>query len=171
MMAAVSLLVVHYRWLLYPALGFLAYIAFQIHSAPAQGSFEILSPFLIGTGLMLMHKSAAEHGSGFLYWLGESLVVGMFTYNSIGPTAVVPPAVLAGGIGIFSALCALWFRGKFWNYAIVIGFELFLAIFIAMAFPIMEMVLEAVINDKLKKVGEKVRAHHEHLEKYYSSKR
>ena len=93
----------------------------------------------------------------------------MFTLNSLGvPNKTVP---IIAAVGVFSALAALWFRGKFWNYAIVIGLELFLAVFIALAFPIMEMVLEAILNDKLKKVGDKVRAHHAQMERYYQSKR
>jgi hypothetical protein len=172
MMASASLLVVHYRWLLYPALAFLGFIAFRIHSSSVQGRLELVSPFLIGTGLIFMHKSSEENGSGFLYWVGESMVIGMFSFNSITLSAEqVPPTIVLAGIGIFSMIAALWFRGKFWNYAVVIGFELFLALFIAMAFPVMEMVLEAILNEKLKKVGEKVRAHHQHMEKYYSSKK
>jgi hypothetical protein len=105
-----------------------------------------------------------------LYWVGESLVIGTFTYNSISGT-VQKTTPFYFGIAVFSMLAALWFRGKFWNYFLVLGLELFMGIFIAMAFPIMEMVLEAILNDKLKKVGDKVRAHHQHLERYYNSKR
>lgn len=170
MMGAVSLLVVRYRWTLFLALAFLAFIAFKIHSV-ASGTLDYLSPFLIGTGLVVMHQSSLDENSGwFVYWIGESLVIGMFTYNSLG-TGVPKGTPLYIGISAFSMLAALWFRGKFWNYLTVVGLELFLAIFIAMAFPIMEMVLEAILNDKLKKVGDKVRAHHEHLERYYNSKR
>jgi len=166
MMAVVSLLIVRYRWLLLPALAFLAFIAFKIHSMTQSGTVEVLSPFLLGTGLILMHQS---YESGWwLYWLGESLVIAMFTSNSMAGMARTPTLYVI--IGITSALAALWFRGKVWNYGIVLGLELFLAIFIAMAFPIMEMVLEAVLNDKLKKVGDKVRAHHVQMEKYYQAK-
>ncbi|MGK3739078.1 MAG: hypothetical protein ACI90V_005925, partial [Bacillariaceae sp.] len=59
--------------------------------------------------------------------------------------------------------------GKFWNYAIVIGLEIFVAIFIAVSFPVFEMILEAILNDKLKKVGEKIRAQHKCMERYYKS--
>ena len=51
-----------------------------------------------------------------------------------------------------------------------IAFEGFLALFVAMVFPVMELVLEAVLNEKLRKVGDKVRAHHQVLERYYESK-
>lgn len=39
--------------------------------------------------------------------------------------------------------------------------------------PTMEMVLEvlgAVLNEKLKKVGEKIRSHHHQIEAYYAKK-
>lgn len=169
MMGAVSVIVVRYIWTLVPALGFLAFIAFRIYSIAPTGSFDLLSPFLIGIGLVLMHKTYDSNG-WFLFWIGESTVIGMFTYNSMSATVAKSPALFLG-VFVFSSIAALWFRGKFWNYVIVLGLELFLAIFIAMAFPIMEMVLEAILADKLRKVGDKVRAHHQYMEKYYNSKR
>lgn len=128
---------------------------------------ELSSPFVIGAGLVLMYQS--YQSGGFVFWVGESMVIGMFTLNSIGAAVRSPPVY--AGVAVFASVSALWFRGKFWNYAIVVGLEAFLAIFIALAFPIMEMLLEAVLNDKLRKVGDKVRAHHQHLERYYQSKR
>lgn len=167
MMAVTSLLVARYQWALLPGLAFLALIAYRIHAAAA-GTLEVLSPLAIGAGLIVMNQS--YHADGwFIFWVGESIVIGIFTFNSMAGIQKTPPVYL--GIAFFSVLAALWFRGKFWNYAIVLGLELFLAIFIAMAFPIMEMVLEAVLNDKLRRVGDKVRAHHQHLEQYYNSKR
>lgn len=166
MMAAVSVIVVRYRWTLFPALAFLAFIAFRIRNA-APGTGDMLSPFMIAIGLIVMHQSRDTRF--WLYLAGESLVIYMFTWNSLGQVVKTMPLYL--GVGLFSFLSALWFRGKFWNYALVIGLELFLALFIALAFPIMEMVLEAILNDKLKKVGDKVRAHHAHLERYYNAQK
>ena len=163
MMAAVSVIVVRYIWTLVPALGFLVFIAYRIHTV-TPGSGDLLSPFMIAFGLIVMHL-----GGFWLYLAGESLVIYMFTWNSLGPVAKTTPLYV--GIGLFSFVSALWFRGKFWNYVIAIGLELFLALFIALAFPIMEMVLEAILNDKLKKVGDKVRAHHAHLERYYNAQK
>eukprot|EP00934_Nitzschia_sp_Nitz4_P001169 Nitzschia sp. Nitz4//scaffold298_size22859//3579//4653//NITZ4_008527-RA/size22859-snap-gene-0.7-mRNA-1//1//CDS//3329546317//1169//frame0 len=168
MMAVVSLFVARYIWTVLAGMAFLAFIAYRIHSVAGAGTVDILSPFAIGAGLALMHQSYYSEG-WFVFWLGESIVIGMFTFNSMSGVQKSPPLYL--GIAIFSTLLALWFRGKFWNYVIVLALELFLAIFIAMAFPVMEMVLEAVLNDKLRKVGDKVRAHHEYMERYYQNKR
>jgi hypothetical protein len=170
MMGAVSVIVIRYRWTLFPALAFLAFIAFRIYTVAATtpGSRgDMLSPFMIAIGLIVMNQS--QEGRFWFYLAGESLVIYMFTWNSLGPVAKTTPLYVA--VGLFSLLSALWFRGKFWNYILVIGLELFLALFIALAFPIMEMVLEAILNDKLKKVGDKVRAHHAHLERYYNAQK
>ena len=48
--------------------------------------------------------------------------------------------------------------------------DVILAVLVAMAFPIMELLLEAILNEKLKKVGEKVRDHHRQLQSYYENK-
>jgi hypothetical protein len=149
---------------------FLAFIAYKIHSVASSGSVEVTSPFIIGTGLIIMYQSHQSPG-WFVFWIGETLVIAMFTLNSLGVVAPTKRLPVYGAVGLASGLAALWFRGKFWNYFTVIALELFLAVFIALAFPIMEMVLEAILNDKLKKVGDKVRAHHEHMERYYQSKR
>jgi hypothetical protein len=167
MMAAVSVITVRYRWTLFPALAFLAFVAYRIHSVAStakESSMDMVSPFLIGIGLIIMHQSQAQW---FSFWIGESIVIGMFTYNSV--SAAQKSTALFCAVAIFSALSALFFRGKFWNYALVIGLELFLALFIALSFPVMEMVLEAILNDKLRKVGDKIRSHHSHMERYYNA--
>ena len=88
----------------------------------------------------------------------------MFTYNSMEVKPSLSNPLYFGSIMIFGILSALWFRGRFWNYLIVMGLELFLAIFIAVSFPVFEMILEAILNDKLKKVGDKIRAQHKAMD-------
>jgi hypothetical protein len=167
MMAFVSLFVARYIWTLLPAMAFLAFIAYRIQSAPISGLMELTSPFVLGAGVILMYHSYNSDG-WFVFWVGESLTISIFTLNSLSGVPKTTPVFAA--VFLVSAMCALLLRGKFWNYAIVLGLELFFAIFIALAFPVFEMLLEAILNEKLKKVGEKVRAHHQHLERYYHSK-
>ena len=80
------------------------------------------------------------------------------------------PIMVWSVIGILSALIALWFRGNVWNYCIVIVLIAIVALIVAMAFPIMELIVEAILNEKLRKVGEKVRHHHHVLQTYYEKK-
>lgn len=180
MMAAVSVILVRYKWTLYPALAFLAYVAYSIiQGSRRNGSvsvYDVMSPLLIATGLVLMYRGQLQPGESsvtssgaFIFWLGESTVIGIFTYNSL--PGIPKQLVWYGVIGAFAMIAALWFRGKVWNYGVVIFFEALLALLVAFAFPLMEMILEAILNEKLRKVGDKVRAHHALLEKHYERAR
>ncbi len=181
-MGLISLIIARYRLTLFPALAFLAFVVYKVRSAPIENtSLELLSPFLIGAGMIIMYQASsgswstvAADGSQsthfLLYWLGESITIFMFTYNSMeSKPSLASPAFLVL-VMIFGTLAALWFRGRWRNYLIVLGLEAFFAIFIAVSFPIFEMILEAILADKLKKVGDKIRAQHKAMERYYESK-
>lgn len=90
----------------------------------------------------------------------------LFSLNSI-TAQKTPPMVV--GIGILCFLGSLWLRGKFWRYVAVLGLETFVAFVAVMAFPIMEMVLEEILKEKLRKVGDKVRANAKRMEEYYAN--
>jgi hypothetical protein len=98
--------------------------------------------------------------------LGEILVMIMFTYNSVPHRS----SHLAVGVAVFATLLTLWLRGNVWKYIIIVALEAFVAILAALAFPVMEMILEQILNDKLRRVGEKVRAHSERLEAFYGQR-
>jgi len=174
----ISLVVARYRLTLFPALAFLAFVTYQVRSASAEYSLELMSPFFIGIGMIIMYQASSgswstnssdgiQSNHWLLYWLGESMTIFMFTYNSLEVKPSLSNPFYLGSILIFGILSALWFRGKFWNYLVVIGLEIFFAIFIAISFPVFEMILEAILNDKLKKVGDKIRAQHKVMERYY----
>jgi hypothetical protein len=170
MLCVVSVWVVRTKWLLVPALCFLGFLVVQMHRMPAYTPIDMLSPVLLATGLLCMYQASSWNTvtKFWMYWMGETLVITMFTLNSCPPH--LKSTAVTALITIGALLLALWFRGKFWNYALVIGLEFVLALFIAISFPIMEMVLEAVVTEKLKTVGDKVRAHHAAMERYYQHK-
>mmetsp|Transcript_13758 Transcript_13758/g.17953 ORF Transcript_13758/g.17953 Transcript_13758/m.17953 type:complete len:360 (+) Transcript_13758:146-1225(+) len=185
LMGAVAVIVVRYRLTLYPALLFLAYTAFSVLSkASLRGgsvydtgvrAHDAFSPMLIMLGLLLMsfgRSPAKEEQEAiewtWIFWLGESLVVALFTYNSV--SSIPWNAITFGVLGLAGSLLALWFRGSFFNYLAIVVLEVILAVLVALAFPIMELLLEAILNEKLKKVGEKVRDHHRQMEEYYKTK-
>lgn len=89
------------------------------------------------------------------FWLGETTVMSSFLCNSFEKQT----RGLIVGFSIFSLLLSLWLRGKFWRYGTLLGLEAFVAILIVIVFPIMEMILESIVEEKMKKVGEKIRAH------------
>lgn len=174
-MAFVACAVVRYRLLLYPSLIFMCYIVvriIQIRDLEMSWTGEIMAAMVpVGTifGLVAMHYGRTATGDWTIwFWMGEATVIGGFTFHSI--TALPATKLVMLLTIIFSTVVSLWFRGKFWNYAIVFVMEALLALFVALAFPIFEFILESILNEKLKKVGEKVRAHHALLEKHYESK-
>jgi hypothetical protein len=173
MMGAVSVFLTQYRIALYPALAFMTYISFhiarQLH-LPGASAVDVLPPLLIACGLVCMHMGRSPEATSwtFTFWFGEALVISIFTYNSLNAIPKKPVVLLA--ILALGVLSSLWLRGKFWNYVILVGLELLLVLFVAVAFPVMELVLESVLNDKLRRVGDKVRHHHAEMQKYYEAK-
>jgi hypothetical protein len=127
-------------------------------------------PTLIALGLLIMTSARGRDLTwNVQFWVGEALVIGMFIYNSLSFVTVKKPVVLAG-IAVASLLLALWFRGSVWNYAAVLGLIVFFALIVALGFPIMELILESILNEKLKRVGHKVRLHHQVLQAHYEKK-
>lgn len=90
----------------------------------------------------------------------------MFTYNSLPPQESPTMFII---IGVIMSILTLWLRGDLWKYLILTALEVILAIMIALLFPVMEMLLEAILNEKLRKVGEKVRAQNARMEAYYKN--
>jgi hypothetical protein len=169
MTGGVSVILVRYWISLYAALAFLLFVTFRILQQSRW--LDAISPAVIASGLLLMHTGRTQEGLWtWRFWLGETFVISAFTFNSVATSLPSLGLLLVAVIFVFASLMALWFRGSVWNYAIVIGFEAILAFLIAMAFPILEFVLETILNEKLKRVGDKVRAHHKALDAYYQAK-
>jgi hypothetical protein len=182
MLGTVTVLLVRYQLTFYGMLLFLGYIALQLAGkASLRGGSvyetdgarttmtDVLNPFLIAVGLILMRQGRNDTLEwSRLFWLGEATVITLFTLNSID--SIPRTMVGIGAVSVGAGLLALWFRGKFWNYTMIIFFQACMAMFIALAFPVMEMLLESILNEKLKKVGEKIRAHHRQMEKHYADK-
>lgn len=167
MMGVVSVILVRYRITLIPALLFLVFIAYRIHSIAQQNntiatSSELMSPVMIGLGLVLMYRGRMPDWT-WTFWAGETLVMIMFVYNSIPEKS----SLLSSVVAFVATLLTLWLRGNAWKYVTLMGLEVFVAVVAALAFPIMEMILEQILNEKLRKVGEKVRAHSIRLDLYY----
>jgi hypothetical protein len=171
-MGSVSVVIVRYRWTLYPALAFLAYNMYriiQMQSRVAGGSlYDTIPPTLIAAGLLIMSSSAmgADGAWNSQFWIGEAIVIGMFLYNSLSHLPIFN-IFIGLGLSVLSLLLALWFRGSIWNYGIVVVIIGIFAVLVALAFPIMELIIESILNEKLKKVGDKVRHHHQVFVAHY----
>ena len=171
-MGTISVVIARFWWSFYPALCFFAFIGVRLLKKQSPGSvYDTLPPVLIATGVCIMYSATTKNDNysdwNKQFWFGEALVIGIFLYNSLGiPELQRHRAVLAGVAGC-SLLAALWLRGRFWNYALLLILIAVVAILVALAFPLMEILLEAIINEKLRKVGDKVRHHHQVLQQHY----
>ena len=103
------------------------------------------------------------------FWLGEVVVMTLFALNTLNQSeSPIKPSLLLGvGAFVLFGIVCLWIRGKFWRYALLLGMEMGLALIAVIVFPIIEMVLEELMNEKLRKVGEKVRLYGKTIEEIY----
>lgn len=116
---------------------------------------------VVGDGTQVEVETPATYLDwSYTYWLGESIVLTLFITNSF--EGLLTRTILAL-FSILSLLLTLWLRGRFWRYATILGFEGIIALLVVMAFPIMEMILESIVEEKMRKVGEKVRLHDERM--------
>jgi hypothetical protein len=189
MMGVASVVVVRYTIFVVPALLFMIYVGYTLYRASKLPDSHpekvvphaIIGPIAMSLGLLCMYwgrkyttptspEESPEAQWTWLFWIGESTVMGMFIFNSIGGSLPGIGLPLYGAIAVFSILMSLWIRGQFWTYFLILIFQLLLLLLVVMAFPVIEMVLETILNEKLRKVGDKVRAHQKQLEAYYSNK-
>ena len=166
MMALASTLVCRYKLLMIPVILFLLYISFRVFSVVGieAGWYEKLAPICISIGLYTMHLS--ESGN-YMFLCGESAVMTCFFLNSMLPTQTGSPGIMMACL-IASTLMAWFLKGKFWRYAIILSIEAGLALIAVLAFPIMEMIFEEIMNEKLRKIGDKIRVQFKHLQELQS---
>ena len=171
MMALISTFISRYKLTLIPAAAFLGFTSYRIYSTAkavpgSAGTSEIASPLLIAAGIYLMYlgrDSATDLHWSWTFWLGEVTVMTIFINNSIPNKSIGLMAALIGFF-ILSTIISLLLRGKIWRYASMIAIELLFAFVAVLVFPVMEMILTEIINEKLRKVGEKVRSHYKRME-------
>ena len=174
-MGCVSLLVVRLTWLLYPLLACLtsAFVSLWQRSShsPVVYKTGAIRALAMAAGLLLMHRGYQQMSDNstwtWTFWCGESFVIFMFTLKSLSMTR---NAFVVPGRAVFAMLAALWFRGDFWNYVTVLVLEATLMCLVVVAFSVVEVMSEEILNEKLKKVGDKVRARHAAMERYYPAK-
>lgn len=176
MMGAASTFLCRYRITAYPAVCFVAYVAFKIRRSnppPSEANNNGVlptsaPPASIGLGVLAMHLGRGEDRAwSWTFWFGEALVMTMFAQNSIP----VKSTAALGGVASACCVASLLLRGKFWRYASIVGIECGLALIAVLAFPIMELILEEILNEKMRKVGEKIRAHAKRMESYDKKRR
>mmetsp|Transcript_30493 Transcript_30493/g.64791 ORF Transcript_30493/g.64791 Transcript_30493/m.64791 type:complete len:427 (-) Transcript_30493:192-1472(-) len=158
---------------------------------------DALSPLVIALGIFLMYRGrrivielpapagnvdsamagdsavdATQNEIQYAEWswtflAGETVVMSSFLSNSFENQ----PTALLLLFSVLSLLMSLWLRGRFWRYATLLGFEGVIALLVVLAFPIMEMILESIVEEKMRKVGEKIRSHDVRMKELLRRKR
>jgi len=177
MMGVVSTLITRYKYLLYPSILFFIYTSFRIFQAynlkpPVATKGDIVSPLFICMAMYCMYTGRNHVDGDGSWWtwkfgFGEITIMTIFILNSItqnGTAATRPSIVATIGFAVISMICCLVIRGKIFRYGMVLLMELGLALVVIVTFPMMEMLMEEIMKEKLKKVGEKVRAYTKTLE-------
>lgn len=197
MMAFVSLFLSKFKYTTIPTMLFLLYTSYQISRARNDKThlitnFDIASPLLIGLGILLLYYGRVvslplseenvedtnetqlkQSFWSWTFWLGETIVMTMFAINTVTGrenSPLKPSLPLGIAFFILSLIACLILRGKTWRYVSLLGFEICLALLAVLIFPIMEMILEEIMNDKLKKIGNKVRQYSKAMEENYKAK-
>jgi len=179
LMGIISTILARYKYVLYPTILFLLFTSYRILRAhlnkpPLATRTDICSPILIASAMYIMH-TARRHASltglddyfTWRFYFAETAVMSLFIINSLTADKSAPArpsGTACMGYATLSAIVCLWIRGRVWRYTVVIVLELGLALTAVLVFPLMEMVLEEIMREKLKKIGEKVRAYAKILE-------
>jgi hypothetical protein len=175
-MALVSCFISRYKFVVYAAWLFLGFVAYRVRKAIPDGVKrpEVISLVGLGLGLWCMYAArrrgwTAEDGDGlpsfWIFWIGEVLVMSLFLKNSFPLGGNVVAIV---GIGAFSSVLAIILRGLIWRYITLFLMVGGTAIVSVIVFPILDMLLEEIINEKMRKVGDKVRQSSEKQEEEMS---
>jgi len=188
MMAVTSVYITKWKYTTIPVILFLLYTAKQIHRAGKNvensgaqspvSTYDVTSPILIAVGVFTMCFAKSTTYSDTqgewnkLFWMGEVLVMTMFCLNTVASkeaTTLRPTLGLGLAFYIFFGLVALYIRGKGWRYISFLAIELGCALVAVLVFPIMEMIMETLVDEKMRKVGERVRLYSKVMEDNYKN--
>ena len=169
---SLTLVLSRYRIFLYPILllvfGTCLYAVFSIIRASnrvtkLQESRGRLLLSLLGVGLYVMHRAGHEEWT-IKFWMGESLVLLLLMINYSSDEVDERPLAMFIVSAILAPILTYIIGARFWRYSMIIGIELVIGLCALVIFPILEVMIEQIVNEKLQKVGEKVRAHVKRME-------
>jgi len=126
-----------------------------------RNKMTIVTPLATIGIIIYFHIDDAQEKSK-IYWISETLLQMFFTYNAI-PIDYRTSRVLFM-LFIFLSFISLFTKGNPYHYVKLILFQLILALIIMIFFPILELVVEEIVKEKMGKVGEKLRDHLSRME-------
>jgi len=143
MICCVSTLISRYLLLMLPLNGFLLFVCYQVKTNSSSVTREVAVPLLLCIGVILMYIGRRSYS--IVFWLGETVTISMVLNTSL-PTEKSSKPIAIAIIAFLGAFFSFLLKGRFWRYSILLGIEAGLAVIAVLIFPIMEMILEEIIN-------------------------
>jgi len=142
------------------ALGFISFKMKHASSGPDAPQNLWFQPLGIASATFIMHLGIIM--DNLLFNIGEWAAMTLFIFSSLPPaasfTTPIATKTLVALCSLPSFIMAFILKGKFYRYVVLIIMEAIVAILAVLAFPVMEMIIEEIIKEKMIKVGEKIRA-------------
>uniref|UniRef100_A0A7S1BCF7 J domain-containing protein n=1 Tax=Corethron hystrix TaxID=216773 RepID=A0A7S1BCF7_9STRA len=108
---------------------------------------------------------ASMHYSGNGEWffcLGETFMIAFSFITSVpGEISHTKPYILIATIT--SSIFSFILKGRFWRYVVLLTFEGVILLLATILMPVLEMIVDELVNAKLSKYGEKIRNHAKNL--------
>eukprot|EP00978_Attheya_sp_CCMP212_P013739 scaffold34590_cov37-Attheya_sp.AAC.2 len=183
MVAVVVTILCRWKWTMIPSCLFMLFVTAKValssrqtaNRAAGASYMDALQPFLMGMAVWLMYYGRSSSSSSsssstwsVTFWAGEGLV----TFYVMKSSLPVPPngataknvVLVSGACGVVAGVATLLLRGRFWRYTCLICGQAALALLCVLVFPVLEMILEEIMREKLHKIGDKIRAHSKRME-------
>jgi len=101
-------------------------------------------------------------GSWF-FWIGETFMITFSAVTSLPPDFMSKPFIAIAAV--VSSIFSLILKGRFWRYLLLLTFEGVILLVAIILMPVLEMVVDELVNAKLMRYGEKLRSHVKRLER------
>jgi hypothetical protein len=178
MVAVVATILCRWKWTMIPSCAFMLFVTAKValasrataNRAAGASYMDALQPFLMGTAVWLMYygrSSSSTSTWSVTFWAGEGLV----TFYVMKSSVPIPErnkevniVLVSGACGVVAGVATLLLRGRFWRYTCLICGQAALALLCVLVFPVLEMILEEIMREKLHKIGDKIRAHSKRME-------
>ena len=149
------------------------FVVAAVAAAAVASSVVAVDSAIVGDGIGAAAAEATTSAAttyldwSWTFWFGEALVMSLFVSNSFERHTRSLVLVFVA----LSLLFTLWLRGRFWRYASILLIEAVIAMVCVVIFPIMEMILESIVEEKMRKVGEKIRQHDRRMRELLTKKK
>lgn len=161
-----SLLVVvvyvcRYKIFVIPLMLCVVFISIRSYKRNGNNILAILIPLVIIITLIFLNMGETNKNSK-CYWIAETTLQTVFTHNALPIDYRNSKSFFV--LLLFLSLFALYTKGNVYKYLKLIAVEFVFAIVVVIVFPLLELIVEEIVKDKMERVGIRVRDHLKRME-------